>query len=103
VSPCQSIFGEITVIATAVLAAFSIIMAMVVYMTFRKPIQEVGILQQADKNKRKYSSARPATAAEPWRHEHGRSTMIQYSSNGEPGSLPSRQREPSGLSGFESS
>jgi len=37
---------EITAIATAVLAAFAIITAVVAYMAFRKQTQEVGILQQ---------------------------------------------------------
>jgi hypothetical protein len=38
--------GEITAIATAVLAAFAIITAVVAYMAFRRQTQEVGILQQ---------------------------------------------------------
>jgi hypothetical protein len=38
--------GEITAIATAVLAAFAIITAVVAYMAFRRQGEEVGILQQ---------------------------------------------------------
>ena len=38
--------GEITAIATAVLAAFAIITAAVAYMAFRRQAQEVAILQQ---------------------------------------------------------
>jgi hypothetical protein len=38
--------GEITAIATAVLATFAIITAIVAYMAFRRQTQEVGILQQ---------------------------------------------------------
>jgi len=38
--------GEITAIATAVLAAFAIITAVVAYMAFRRQTQEVALLQQ---------------------------------------------------------
>lgn len=38
--------GEITAIATAVLAAFAIVTAAVAYMAFRKQAQELAILQQ---------------------------------------------------------
>src|SRR6266567_3502640 len=38
--------GEITAIATAVLAAFAIVTAVVAYMAFRRQTEEVAILQQ---------------------------------------------------------
>ena len=61
--------GEITAIATAVLASFAIVTAIVAYMAFRRQTQELAILQQQTKEQqevlaREASDRRKAQAAQ---------------------------------------